>query len=344
MKLVNRSGALFCCLFLLILAGATMPGLAMSNQFPLPPEGKNVTISNGGLSITFNIGWGAVVVAVFNSRVAHGLNIVDIHDTGREFQVDQFLKLKKHGHMSLMINPTQAGAEGHQAYYLHPRGIAFPEVGSRVVSYKARGSHFHAVIDPLDYDTGQATNWQYVEDVQITQDGVARFHFTFYNHESQTYIMNSELPTLYSDRTDAFMYPLLSPYGPEAESLRREKHPKWPVKLVSGGDHWPENGIKSMGWIANIDTADNIGIFYTTPVGLREAFGTFPTALVSDRHPLGKSNVAIGNVISYPGEIYSIDFSALISTPRDGPAFISKQPPAVLMTEHNSPPAASKMH
>ena len=336
-----RRASLRSCILVAMVVTAVLPASASRNEFPPPPAQKNVTISNGGLSVTFNIDWGAVVVAVTNSEVAHGLNIVDTHDTGREFQVDQFLLLMKDGHRSLMINPTQAGAEGHQAYYQHPKGIVFPEVGSKVVSWKAEQSHFHAVIKPLDYDTGNSTNWQYEEDVRITPEGVAQFHFTFYNHESETYIMNSEVPTLYSDRTDAFMYPLISPYGQQGESLRNEKSPKWPVKLVGGGDHWPAQGLSSNGWIANIDTADNLGIFYTTPVGFREAFGIFPGASISDRHPLGKSNVAAMGLTSYPGEIYSIDYSVLVSTPQEGPAAISKQPAAVFKIERNNAPATN---
>lgn len=315
---------------------------AYNKQFPPPPADKNVTISNGGLSVTFNVAWGAVVVGVANKNVAHGLNIVDTNDVGRELQVDEFLMLKINGHRALIINPTQAGAEGYQGFYQHPKGVIFPEKGSPVVRWKSRRNHFHAVVKPWDYDTGKPTRWVYVEDVRISSKGVARFHFTFHNHEPKTYIMNTEVPTLYSDRTDAFMYPLVSPYGPAGSALRKEKNPKWPVKLVTGSPTWPQKSLKSKGWIANIDTADNLGIFYTTCLGLPEGYGTFPKAGVSDRLPLGKTNVAAQGLTSYPGEVYSIAFSVLVSTPKRGPALISKQPAAVLKIVHNVPPATPK--
>lgn len=307
---------------------------------PPPPARKNVTISNGGLSVTFNIAWGAVVVAVKNRNVAHGLNLVDTHDVGRELQVDQFLQLIKDGHLSLIINPTQAGAQGHQSFYQHPHGILHPETGSRVVEWKVGQSHFHSIVHPLDYDTGKPTKWVYVEDVRIDSEGVAHFHFTFYNHESKTYLMNSEVPTLYSDWTDAFLYPLVSPYEPIGKTLRSQVDAKWPVRMVHA-DHWPGGNLKSKGWIANIDTKDNIGIFYTTPVGLSETYGVFPKAAIRGENPLGKSNVALGHVTSYPGETYSIDYSVLVSTPKMGPELISRQPAAVLKVIRNHPPAVS---
>ncbi len=313
---------------------------AYNRHYPPPPAKKNVTISNGGLSVTFNIAWGAVVVAVKNRNIAHGLNLVDTHDVGRELQVDQFLELTKDDHRSLIINPTQAGAQGHQRFYQHPNGIKHPETGSKVVKWKAGQSHFHAIIHPLDYDTGKPTNWVYVEDVQIDSKGVAHFHFTFYNHESKTYLMNSEVPTLYSDWTDAFLYPLVSPYGPAGKTLCSQVGAKWPVRMVHA-DHWPGGHLKSKGWIANIDTKDNIGIFYTTPVGLSETYGVFPTAAFRGKNPLGKTNVAVGHQTSYRGEIYSIDFSVLVSTPKLGPTLISRQPAAVLTVIRNQPPAVS---
>jgi hypothetical protein len=321
-----------------ILAG--IPARAYRGQFRPGAKGKNVTISNGGLSVTFNIPWGGVVVSVSNRNVANGLNIVDTHDVGRELQVDQFLELIMDGHRSLMINPTQAGAFGHQAFYQHPDGESHPEAGSRVVKWKAGRSHFHAVIDPLDYDTANPTNWVYVEDVRINSEGVAHFHFTFYNHEPKTYLMGSEVPTLYSDWTDAFLYPLVSPYGRAGQSLRLKVGAKWPVRMVRA-DHWPAGHLKSEGWIANIDTKDNIGIFYTTPVGRPETYGVFPRAAFRGRNPLGKSSVTVGKAISYPGEIYSIDYSVLVSTPEEGPSLISKQPEAVLKFIRNDPPAQS---
>ncbi|MGC9198557.1 MAG: hypothetical protein ACP5E5_06400 [Acidobacteriaceae bacterium] len=301
-----------------------------------------MTISNGGLSVTFNLAWGAVVIGIANKNVADGLNIVDYRDVGRELQVDEFLKLEIKGRKELIVNPTQAGAAGYQGYYQHPQGIVFPERGSDVVQWKAGPNHFHAMIKPLDYDTGNPTHWEYVEDVTIDSRGVAHFQYRFYNHESKTYIMATEVPTLYSDRTDAFLYPLVSPTGESVEALGSGKRAHLAVKQVGGSPTWPQKAIRSGGWIANIDTADNLGIFYTTPVGFRETFGTFPHADISDRLPLGKTNVAAQNLISYPGEIYSVEFSVLVSTPQKGPALISGQPKAVFKIEYNKPPVASK--
>jgi hypothetical protein len=288
--------------------------------------------------VTFNISWGAVVVGIANKNVAKGLNIVDFNDVGRELQVDQFLRLKIGDHLELMINPTQAGAEGYQRYYQHPKGIVFPEKGSPVVDWSADHDHFHATIKPWDYDTGNPTNWVYVEDVCIDSRGVAHFHFTFYNHEHKTYIMSTEVPTLYSDHTDAFMYPMISPYTQSQSTHRQEKYSKWPVKMITGEPSWPQPAIISKGWIANIDSGDNLGIFYTTPMGLPETFGTFPGTAVSNKLPLGKTNVSAGGLTSYPGEIYSIEFSLLVSSPRRGPGLISQQPPAILKIVHNVPP------
>ncbi len=327
----------------MFLAAAGTSSCAASNSWSPPPQSKNVSISNGGLTVTFNIAWGAVVVGIANKHVAHGLNIVDYHDVGRELQVDQFLSLKIGGHPELMINPTQAGAEGYQAYYQHPRGIVFPEKGSPVIRWSVQPHHFHAVIKPWDYDTGKPTRWVYVEDVRITPGGVAQFHYTFYNHESRTYIMGTEVPTLYSDRTNGFMYPLTNPYARTHSAAAHVKTTKWPVKLVTGAPVWPQPAIISKGWIANVDTRGNLGIFYTTPVGLPETFGTFPGAGVSDQLPLGKTNVA-AHLISYPGEIYSIKFSVLVSTPKAGPALISRQPPAMLKILRNTPPPVKTQH
>ncbi|MGC9259661.1 MAG: hypothetical protein ACP5I8_06220 [Phycisphaerae bacterium] len=327
----------------MFLAAAGTSAGAANNPWAPPPASKNVSISNGGLTVTFNIAWGAVVVGMANQHVAHGLNIVDSHDVGRELQVDQFLSLKISGHPELMINPTQAGAAGYQGYYLHPKGIAIPEKGSPVVRWSVRPHHFHAVIKPWDYDTGKPTKWLYVEDVRINSHGVADFRYTFYNHESKTYLMGTEVPTLYSDRTNGFMYPLTNPYARVPAVGTHANNVKWPTKLVGGAPVWPQPAIISKGWIANIDTADNLGIFYTTPVGLPETFGTFPGAAVSGQLPLGKTNVA-AHLISNPGEIYSIKFSVLVSTPRAGAALISRQPPAVLKILHNVPPPTETQH
>lgn len=326
---------------LFLFVSATPHVRAYTWRYPPPPAGKDVTITNGGLSVTFNIAWGAVVVAIRNRRVAEGLNLIDTHDVGRELQVDQFLSLMKHDHRSLIINPTQAGAQGHQRFYQHPHGVLHPEAGSRVAHWQAGRRHFHAVIHPLDYDTGKPTKWVYVEDVEISPSGVAHFHFNFYNHGSKTYLLQSEVPTLYSDWTDEFMFPLVSPYGDAGATLRKQENAKWPVATAKA-THWPGGHLKSKGWIANVDAQDNIGIFYTTPVGLPETYGVFPKAAARGRNPLGKSNVTMGrSEISYPGEVYSIEFSVLVSTPTRGPALISRQPPAVLRIMRNRPPSLS---
>lgn len=301
---------------------------AYNKQFARPPADRNVTIANGGLAITLNIAWGAVVIAVSDQRVAHGLSIVDANDVGRELQVCQFLQLGIAGRKEMILNPTQAGALGYQAFYLHPNGMVFPEKGSSVVSWKADREHFHAVIRPWDYDTGYPTQWVYVEDVVIDAQGVAHFHYTFHNNEPKTYTMLTEVPTLYSDRTDAYMYPLVSPYGRAGALLRREKTPAWPVKLVTGAPAWPQKSFKSKGWIANVDTQDDMGVFYTTPVGLEEHYGNFTGYDVSDRMPLGKTHV-VAQATARPGGIYSVAFSVLVSTPSQGPALIAKQPAAV---------------
>ena len=328
------------CVVLLMFMCGVVSARAYRHEYPSPPVGKNVTISNGGLSITFNIAWGGVVVAVANRNVAKGLNIVDTHDVGRELQVDQFLRLMVNGRRSLMINPTQAGALGQQGFYRHPHGIVIPQAGSKVIKWKSGPSHFYAVIDPLDYDTGNPTNWVYVEDVRINSEGVAHFHFTFYDHEPTRYLMDSEVPTLYSDWTDAFLYPIVSPYGRTGKALSRQVARKWPVKMVRA-HHWPGGHLRSKGWIANIDTKDNIGIFYTTPVGLLETYGVFPHSAFRGKNPLGKSNVTVDNLTFYPKGIYSIDYSVLVSTPNKGPTLISQQPQAVLKIIRNHPSEVS---
>jgi hypothetical protein len=322
-----QTGMAACLLIPFCVAIAT-PAMAYNKQFARPPADKNVTIANGGLAITFNIAWGAVVVAVADRRVAHGLSIVDANDVGRELQVCQFLQLEISGRRQIILNPTQAGALGNQPFYQHPNGMAFPERGSPVVSWKAERDHFHAVIRPWDYDTAYPTRWLYVEDVAIDARGVAHFHYTFRDNEPKVYLMMTEVPTLYSDRTGAYMYPLVSPYGPAGALLRREKRPHWPVKVVTGAPAWPQKSVTSKGWIANIDAADDIGVFYTTPVGLAEDYGNFTGYDVSDRMPLGKTNV-MAQTSARPGAIYSVEFSVLVSTPRLGPALIAKQPAAV---------------
>ncbi len=313
-------------------AGDGNAGAAITHQPPWqpPPENENVMISNGGLSVEFNIAWGAVVVGIADKHVAHELNIVDFHDVGRELQVDEFLSHNAPGRQPLLINPTQAGALGHQAFAGHPHGVAVPETGSHVVRWKATRHTFFAVVRPLDYDTGNPTHWVYTEQVHIDRHGVAHFYYRFQRHGHQIFRMSTEIPTLYSDRTDAFMYPTLIPYGrnkrmgKSADAWRRH------VRLVQGSPRWPGHNIISKGWIANIDTANRIGIFYTTPVGLPESFGCFRGASVSDRAPLGKSNVVGNHLICRPNEIYSIRFSVVVATPQNGPALISSQKPAEL--------------
>jgi len=302
-----------------------------ANQgFIPPPRNKNVTISNGGLSVTFNIAWGAVVVGIANRHVAHGLNIVDYHDVGRELQVDQFMFWNKPGRQPLLVNPTQAGAEGHQGYYKHPHGIAFPQIGSPVVRWKANRHRFFAIIKPWDYDTGKPTDWVYTESVAVDRHGVAHFKYVFRRHGRGTYRMNTEIPTLYSDRTNAFMYPTANPYIHNAATRRWAKSGRWPVRMVRGNRQWGRLHIRSKGWIANIDSTNHIGIFYTTPAGLPEMMGSFPGAGVSDRPPLGKSNVSGMYLLCRPDEMYSVQFSVLVATPQAGPAIISRQRPATL--------------
>ena len=284
-----------------------------ASALPAGAASNDVTISNGGLSVTFNLSWGAVVTGIANTSVANGLNIVDSHDVGRELQMDQFLYQNIGGSNQLMINPTQAGAGGHQAYYQHPNGIAIPETGSPVTSWSASANQFQAVITPLDYDTGNPTDWVYVEDVNINSQGVANFHYTCYDYQPGTYSVNTEVPTLYSDRTNAFMYPA-SNGSPQT---------------VTGSPTWPQPGITSNGWIGNVDTTNNLGVLYTTPAGLPETYGTFPGAAVSDALPLGKTNVVEYGLTVNPGTILSSQFSVAVSTPQNGPSLISSQLPAV---------------
>ncbi|MGC9261602.1 MAG: hypothetical protein ACP5I8_16180, partial [Phycisphaerae bacterium] len=307
-------------------AGVTVAaGIGLGTGAPgVLGAGKDVTISNGGLSVTFNLSWGAVVSGIANANVANGLNIVDAANVGRELQTDQFLYQDIGGSQQLMMNPTQAGAAGGQAYYQHPNGTAVSQTGSPVVSWSASGNQFQAVITPLDYDTGNPTNWVYVENVSINSQGVANFHYTCYDYQPQTSIMNTEVPTLYSDSTDAFMYPTASGVktvtGP----------PAWPPQSIGGGPPL-SGGVTSQGWLANIDTANNLGIFYTTPLRLTEAYGTFSGASVSGSPPLGKSNVVGYGLTANPGTILSSQFSVAVSTPQNGPALISQQAPAAFV-------------
>ncbi len=273
---------------------------------------NNVTISNGGLSVTFNLSWGAVVTGIANTNVAGGLNIVAANGVGQEFQTDQFLDQEIGGSQQLMVNPTQSGAGGNQAYYQHPNGSSFPEVGSPVTSWSATANQFQAVITPLDYDTGNPTDWVYVEDVNINSQGVANFHYTCYDYQPQTYIMATEIPTLYTNYTNAFMYP-------DSDGT---------AQMVGGSPLFPQPGIPSNGWIASIDTNNNIGIFYTTPVGALENYGTLPGAGPSDLLPIGKTNAWEYGLAAYPGTILSSQFSVAVGTQQRGPALISEQVPA----------------
>ena len=70
--------------------GVVAVGMVVGNQSAFGASGS-VTISNGGLSVTFNLAWGAVVTGIANTNIANGLNIVDSHDVGRAFQTDQFM-------------------------------------------------------------------------------------------------------------------------------------------------------------------------------------------------------------------------------------------------------------
>jgi|GEM_PF-2418998 len=283
-----------------------------ASALPAGAASNDVTISNGGLSVTFNLSWGAVVTGIANTNVANGLNIVDSHDVGRELQTDQFLYQNIGGTQQLIYNPTQAGALGNQPYYLHPNGSQFPEVGSPVTSWSASANQFQAVITPLDYDTGNPTDWVYVEDVNINSQGVANFHYTCYDYQPGTYSVNTEVPTLYSDRTDAFIYPASD----------------GAAQTVTGSPLW-SNNTTSNGWIGNIDTTNNLGIFYTTPAGLPESYGTFSGASVSSAPPLGKTNVVEYRIPVNPGTILSSQFSVAVSAPQNGPSLISSQLPAV---------------
>ena len=283
----------------------------------LPALGaNNVTISNGGLSVTFNLAWGAVVTGISNANVGNGLNIVDSHDVGRELQTDQFLSQNIAGTQQLIFNPTQAGAGGNQAYYQHPNGSQFAEVGSPVVSWSATANQFQAVITPLDYDTGNPTDWVYVEDVNINSQGVANFHYTCYDYQSGTYQISTEIPVLYTDYTDAYMAA-----GPNGTVLE-----------ATGSPTWPQPAITSNGWIGNVDTSNNIGIFYTTPVGFQEGYGTCPSCSVTPGAPagtLGITHVVDYALTSYPGEILNNEFSVAVGSQQSGPTLISQQGPAV---------------
>jgi hypothetical protein len=230
----------------------------------------------------------------------------------------------------MLVNPTQAGAEGYQSYSKHPHGIAIRQKGSPVVRWKAGRHHFFAVIRPWDYDTGNPTDWIYTESVNIDRHGVAHFQYVFRRHGHGTFRMNTEIPTLYSDRTDAFMYPTLNPYVHNAASRRCAKTGHWPVRRIGRTPRWGSIHTVSKGWIANIDSVNNIGIFYTTPVGLPEMMGCFPGAGVSDHLPLGKTNVAGMYLLCRPREVYSVRFAVLVATPQTGPGLISRQAPAQL--------------
>lgn len=165
--------------------------------------------------------------------------------------------------------------------------------------------------------------------------------FTITSHERTVIAI---LPTLYSDRAGTFMYPLVSPYGQAGAALRNEPNPAWPVKVVRGAPAWPQRPFNSAGWIANIDATDNLGIFYTAPVGLSGHYGTYGDASqytgVSDRPPLGQTDVEAHRT-AYPGEIFSLEFSVLVSTPQRGPALISEQPAAAFNVLRRSRTAAA---
>lgn len=296
-------------------AGLSVAAAITMSVLSAPAFGNNITISNGGLSVTFDLSWGAAVTGISNTNVANGLNLVDAHDVGRALQTDQFLYQNIGGTQQLIYNPTQAGAGGGQAYYQHPSGSVVSETGSPVTSWSATASQFQAVITPLDYDTGKPTDWLYVENVRINSQGIANFHYTCYDYQPGTFSVNTEVPTLYSDRTNEFMYPASNGV----------------TQSVTGSPSWAKN-TTSNGWIGNIDATDNVGIFYTTPVGRPETYGTFSGASVSSAPPLAKTSVAEYGLTVNPGTILSSQFSVAVSTPQNGPGLIAGQSPAVSTT------------
>jgi uncharacterized membrane protein YoaT (DUF817 family) len=152
-----------------------------------------------------------------------------------------------------------------------------------------------------------------VENVQIDRKGVANCNYSFYYHGRQTYSMLSEVPCLYTDLTGAFMYPLVSPYGSQGIRLRSVDATSWPVKEVTVGSQVPKTNLVSKGWISNIDTKNNIGVFYTTPVGFRETYQTFPRSHISGKPPLGKTNVIASHITARPGMSFSISFSVWLA-------------------------------
>lgn len=261
------------------------------------------TISNGGLSVTFDLNWGAVVTGVANSNVDSGLNIVDSHDPGRELQTDQFLySSTTTSANNLVSNPTQAGS------IVTSTG---KYVGSPVISYSSGANQFQAVITPRDFKSGTVTDWVYVENVSINNQGIANFKYTCYDYVPQTYTMNTEIPTLYSDYTNNFMYPTST------------------GSTTTATGTWPQPSITSNGWIGNLDETNNVGIFYTTPTGVKETYGTFSTVGVAPGGlPLGKTNAAESKLTSMPGEILTEQFSVAVGTAQSGPTLIAKQTPA----------------
>ncbi len=100
-------------IFRAIAIAVIIAGIAVDTSYTFGAS-NDVTISNGSLTLTFNLSWGAVVTGIANAYVGNGLNIVDSHDVGRELQTDQFLSQNIDGSNQLMINPTQAGAGGNQ--------------------------------------------------------------------------------------------------------------------------------------------------------------------------------------------------------------------------------------
>jgi hypothetical protein len=117
MYTLDKNTHMYSCFILRAVANAVFVSAMSIGVLPVLGD-SNVTISNGGLSVTFNLSWGAVVTGIANEYVANGLNIVDGHDVGWELQTDQFLFQNIGGRNQLMINnPTQAGTGGFQAYY-----------------------------------------------------------------------------------------------------------------------------------------------------------------------------------------------------------------------------------
>ena len=282
---------------------AVAAALAVGTAPVFATSTNTATISNGGLSVKFDLNLGAVVTGVANSNVDNGLNIVDSHDPGRELQTDEFLfDSTTTSRTTLVSNPTQAGSiVASTGKY----------VGSPVISYSSSANQFQAVITPRDFNSGNVTDWVYVENVSINNQGIANFKYTCYDYVPQTYTMSTEIPTLYSDYTNNFMYPTST------------------GSTTTATGSWPQPSITSNGWIGNLDETNNVGIFYTTPTGVKETYGTFSgVGVAPGSSPLGKTNAVESKLTSMPGEILTEQFSVAVGTAQSGPTLIAQQAPA----------------